>query len=131
MARRKARPAELEAVQAYLQGVAKNLVDRLYGPEGPAWGTTLTQLEDMVLAVREALSEKMLHQALQRQADGAEARPAAYQPCPGCGRGVALEEEPEPRLVQTLAGEAAWQEPEGYCPKCRQSFFPSIAKPGD
>lgn len=45
-------------VQAYLEGVAKNLVDRLYGPQGPAWGTKMTELEDVVVAVRATLRKK-------------------------------------------------------------------------
>src|SRR6266446_1913154 len=56
-------------VENYLNGVAKSLVDRLYGPTGPAWGTRLTEIEDTVLAIRQHLSEQLLQQALQRQAD--------------------------------------------------------------
>jgi hypothetical protein len=33
--------------------------------------------------------------------------------------------------VQTRAGTAVWFEPEGYCPRCRRAFFPSVPKPGD
>jgi hypothetical protein len=46
--------------QPYIEGVAKNLVDRIYGPQGLPWGTKLAELEDMVVAVRQVLSEKML-----------------------------------------------------------------------
>ena len=128
MARTRKAIPEVEKVRPYLEGVAKNLVDRLYGPKGPPWGTRLTELEDVVLAVRECLSEQMLDQALQRQADDSE--PAAeYQRCPGCGRAVEPR-EPEPRIVQTRGGEAQWQEPQSYCRKCRQAFFPSEPKPG-
>ena len=127
MARHKKSTPEVEKVRGYLQGMAKNLADRLYGPDGPPWGTKLTELEDVVVAIREALSEDMLQRLLQRQADMAEQRPAAA--CPDCGRPI-QPQEPEPRLVQTRGGEAAWQEPQGYCRRCRRSFFPSVQEPG-
>ena len=123
MARNRKASPEVEKVRPYIEGVAKNLVDRLCGPKGPPWGTRLSELEDMVLAVREILSEGMLDQALQRQADDAQP-PAEYQACPGCGRAV-VPGEPEPRILQTLGGETQWQEPKTYCPTCRQAFFPS------
>ena len=68
MAQKKKSTPEVEKVRPYLEGVAKNLVDRLYGPDGPAWGTKLTELEDVVVSIREEISEKMLAQALARQA---------------------------------------------------------------
>jgi len=129
MARKKKVPAAIEPVQAYIEGVAKHLVDRIYGPQGLPWGTKLTELEDMVLAVREVLSEKMLAQALERQAGSAEQRPAPFQPCSGCGGPVEIKPDSEPRNVQTRAGEAEWDEPHGYCRKCRQAFFPSKQEP--
>jgi hypothetical protein len=67
MARNKETIAEVEQVQTYLHGVAKSLVDRLYGANGPAWGTKMSQLEDVIDAIRQSLSEEMLAEALQRQ----------------------------------------------------------------
>ena len=131
MARKKKVPAAIEPVQAYIEGVAKSLVDRIYGPKGLPWGTKLTELEDVVLAVREVLSEKMLAQALERQAQTAEERPEPFQQCSGCAGPVEDKPDPEPRHVQTRAGEAEWEEPHCYCRKCRQAFFPSEQKSGD
>jgi hypothetical protein len=130
MARAKKVPAAVEPVQAYLDGVAKSLVDRLYGPQGLPRGTKLSELEDVVLAVREVLAERMLAQALQRQAEAAEQRPEPFQSCSGCGGPVETKPDPEPRQVQTRAGAAAWEEPHCYCRKCRQAFFPSEPEPG-
>jgi hypothetical protein len=44
----------------------------------------LTELEDVAIAVRVALSEKMLAQALQRQTLSAEQRPEPFQKCSRC-----------------------------------------------
>jgi hypothetical protein len=137
MAGKKKSTPEVDKVRSYVEGVAKSLVDRLYGPEGPPWGTKMTELEDVVVAIRTVLSEKMLQQALERQAaTGPPQRPPEYRSCPQCGRAVEpLREQegpcPEPRNVQTRGGEAKWSEPEEHCRKCRRSFFPSEQEPGD
>ena len=129
MAQRKSNRPEVEEARAYSAGVAKNLVERLYGPDGPAWGTKLTELEDVALAIREALSEEMLAQALQRQASTSARRPAEYQPCPSCGKPVS-ETHSDPRLLHTRGGEVVWSEPETHCRRCRRSFFPSVEESG-
>ena len=130
MARKKrVLPAAVQPVQAYIEGVAKSLVDRIYGPDGLPWGTKLSELEDVVIAVRDALSEKMLAQALERQAK-TEQRPEPFQQCAGCAGPVEAKPDAEPRNLQTRAGEAEWDEPHEYCRKCRRSFFPSEHEPG-
>jgi hypothetical protein len=68
MARNRKATPEVEKAASYLQGVAKNLVDRIYGPRGPAWGTKFSEIEATVAAIREVLSEEMFQQALSRQA---------------------------------------------------------------
>ena len=139
MAQKKKSTPEVEKVRGYVEGVAKNLVDRLYGPDGPPWGTKMTELEDVVVAVREVLSEKMLQQALERQASTAPPqRPPEYRSCPGCGGAVqsparqgAEGSGQEPRHVLTRGGAAEWLEPQEYCRTCRRSFFPSEQELGD
>lgn len=121
---------EVEALRSYLEGVAKKVAHDLFGPKGPQWGTTMTQLEDIALQTRAIFTEKFLSLSLEQQAATApEERPAAFQPCPTCQR--AFEEpsgEPEPRIVETRAGEAVWSEPKEYCTRCRRAFFPSEQK---
>jgi hypothetical protein len=131
MAKKKLASPVVEKVQPYLEGVAKSLVDRIYGADGLPWGTKLTELEDVVIAVRQALSEKMLAEALERQAHTAAQSPEPFQKCPGCAGPVATKPDAEPRNVQTRAGEAEWDEPHCYCRKCRQAFFPSEQESGD
>jgi hypothetical protein len=126
MARSKKRTPKVEEVRPYVDGVAKNLVEKLYGPQGPAWGTKLTEIEDLFLEIREVLTEKMLDLALSQQAAGE--RPEAYATCPGCREPLPCPDT-NPRILQTRAGEAEWPEPEGYCPRCRRAFFPSVQEP--
>jgi hypothetical protein len=129
MAQAKKRTSQVENVRPYVEGVAKNLIDKLYGPDGPPWGTKLTEIEDLLLAIREVLTEKMLADALARQAAAQAQGPTAWRTCPGCRQPLPCEDANE-RIVQTRAGEAQWSEPEGYCDRCRRSFFPSVQKPG-
>jgi hypothetical protein len=129
MAKNKKATSQVAKELAYVKGVAKNLVDRIYGPAGLPWGTKFTELEETVSAIREALSEEMFQQALARQA-AQEERPAEYAACPGCGRpgGAA---EGEPRRLETGGGDAVWMEPKTRCQKCRRDFFPSEQEPGN
>ena len=84
MARNKKRSLEVEEVRAFIEGAAKNLADRIWGPKGPKWGTKLTELENLVVEIQEVLSEKMLELGLERQAlTPAEERPAAFRNCSG------------------------------------------------
>jgi hypothetical protein len=130
MARSKKRTPKVEELRPYVEGVAKNLVDKLYGPKGPAWGTKLTEIEDVLLEIREVLTERMLDLTLGQQAAALDERPEPFRTCPGCRQPLPCDNT-NPRLMETRAGEADWQEPEAYCDRCRRSFFPSIQKPGD
>ena len=129
MSRPKKRTPQVEEVRPYVEGVAKNLVDKLYGPDGPAWGTKPTEIEGLLLARREALTEKVLDDALARQAAAQAKAPAAARNCPGRQRPLACDGTQE-RALDTRAGAAEWAEPEGYCRRRRRPFFPSVRGPG-
>lgn len=129
MARAKQRNPKVEEVRPYVEGVAKNLVDKLYGPDGPDWGTRLTEIEDLVIAIRAVLSETMMDDALARQAAVQAQSPTPYRTCPGCQQPLVCEVSNE-RIMATRVGEAAWAEPEGYCDRCRRAFFPSVQESG-
>ena len=114
-----------DPVRPYLEGVAKSLVDRLYGDNGPDWGTKLSAIEDTIQAIRHVLSEKMLDEALQRQANAVDQRPAPFLCCPKCGSAVQKDPAKDAkRILPTTVGEAEWSEPGTYCRKCRRAFFP-------
>lgn len=134
MARYNISTAAADPVRPYLEGVAKSLVDRLYGAKGPAWGTQLTAIEETLQAVRQVLTEKMLDEALQRQANTVDERPADFQCCPKCGKEVEKDpdkEKDKERILSTTMGDAEWSEPKTYCRPCRRSFFPSEQELGD
>lgn len=112
--------AELENL---LQGVAKQLIHRVYGPEGMPWGTKFADLEELAVQLGQAVSGNMIDQALARQA---AAVPGEADSCHSCGTPLDTAGGTEPRAVATQVGTARWEEPKRYCPKCRAAFFPSI-----
>jgi hypothetical protein len=117
--------AQAAALQPTVQAAAKNLLFHLYGEAGPPWGTPFADLEELALRLGHTLAAELLRQGLARQA---AAPPAAAAACPACG-GPAAAADPEPRTLTTRAGEVGWQEPQGYCRRCRRAFFPPVASP--
>jgi hypothetical protein len=120
-----------EAFRLYLEGVAKKIADDLWGPKGPAWGTTLTELENVAVEAREIFSQKLLELGVARQSAALlEQRSEQAEACPSCQRSFTQPAQPSPRTMDTEGGEIHWQEPQEYCPRCRRAFFPSKPKPG-
>jgi len=117
--------AELENL---LQGVAKQLIHRVYGPEGMPWGTKFVELEELAVQLGQAISENMIDQALARQA---AVVPVQANSCSACGTQLDPAGCTEPRAVATQVGTARWDEPKRYCPRCRAAFFPPVAGAGD
>jgi hypothetical protein len=131
MARQKKRTPQVEEVRAYVEGVAKNLVEKLYGPEGPPWGTKLTDIEALCLDIRQLLTQKIFDESLARQAAALQQQPQATRCCPDCQAPLGfLPQDTEARIVQTAAGQAQWLEPTATCTRCRRAFFPSVQEPG-
>jgi hypothetical protein len=115
---------EEEACRCLLEGMAKNLADRLYGPAGLPWGTSFTDLERTAGQLARALRKRFLHLALSRQAAAFRAAASAAEcRCPSCDRDT-IESDDEPRILHSRAGDAEWFEPQRYCKHCRKAFFP-------
>lgn len=117
-------PADLRPV---LLATAKNLLHHLYGPEGPPWGTSFADLEELMVQLGDTLSSELLQQALQRQAE--QPLPEPLQHCPTCGRPT-QSRDPQARRLQARRGSADWKEPAAHCEHCRKAFFPSVQESG-
>src|SRR5271156_5038320 len=76
----------IAGVAVYLEGVAKYLVGKLYGAAGPTWGTSLTQLEDLILDLQQTLAEHCFTLALTQQAQQLTSGPEDHRHCPTCGQ---------------------------------------------
>ena len=117
-------PREVEDCRCLLKGMAKNLADRCYGPDGPPWGTPFGTLEDVAVHLSDSLRKSFLDLLLSRQASVFHLNPPApLCLCPSCGRDT-LPKDPEPRLLFCRAATLEWCEPQRYCSKCRKAFFP-------
>jgi len=80
---------------------------------------TLTQIEEKVLAWREALSEATSELLLESQAASAPAE--AH--CPECGR-VAVNKGRQEVHVESQVGTLQIGRTYYYCPHCKAGFFP-------
>jgi hypothetical protein len=113
-----------------VQGMAKYLCERVYGPAGPSWGTLLSEIEQAATVLSASLRKEFLDLALSHQAAHfLQAPPAAECLCPCCGRDT-LPKEPEPRILFCRAAVVEWSEPHRYCSKCRKAFFPQSRRLG-
>lgn len=83
----------------------------------------VTIIEEIAVAVGDALAQKIMEQKL--AAEAACAEPI----CPSCqSRGLRKQEHP--RKILTRRGEVEFVDVECYCRRCRRSFFPSGASAG-
>jgi hypothetical protein len=83
----------------------------------------VTIIEEIAVAVGDALAQKIMEQRL--AAEAACAEPI----CPKCqGRGLRKGEQK--RKILTRRGEVEFVDVECYCRRCRRSFFPSLPSVG-
>lgn len=116
-------PKLIDEVRISLAGTAKNALHRLWGPDGPPWGTSFADLEDLAVQIGRLVGQQLLQQAVAAQA---QATPlATVGLCPTCGRITQPAEKPESRALDTDTGPVAWNEPAASCDLCRKAFFPS------
>src|SRR5262245_21261481 len=128
MARAKKRTPQVEDVRPSVEAVAKNLLDRLYGPDGPAWATKRTEIEDLFLAIRELLTGLGRGQGGRRPVADPEPHGVAGHRCTvpdrGCGRrdsdrqrdrGLGGGESPCGALAGSRGGAVANAAPCGVC----------------
>ncbi len=113
----------IAGVAVYLEGVAKYLMGKLHGAAGPAWETSLTQLEDLILALQQTLAEHCFTLALTQHAQQLASGPEDRRQCPTCGQPLSCTDL-QNRSTNTRAGLARWAEPFAHCDHCRRDFFP-------
>jgi hypothetical protein len=117
----------IDQIHLSLQGTAKNANHKLWGPDGPPWGTSFADLEELAVQIGQVVAREVLQQALDAQAQTPP--PDGGLICPCCGKATDLT-DPEPHTAKSRAGEVTWSEPASTCRHCRKAFFPSEQEPG-
>jgi hypothetical protein len=114
----------------FASGYGKILAGEAYGPSGPGLDVDLAGLEEIVVALQEALLKGFCEAATTGQAS----QLPTVQACPECGVECPVE-LPEgndtSRPMQLRGGSFELAEPRCYCRSCRRSFFPSAAGSAD
>lgn len=105
--------------------LGENLLRRSFGERGPDLKVTLTDLEQFLRPLVQALAGGFLAVSAREQAQ----RLAETLPCPTCGRECSREEHE--RTLTAADGPLTWSEPVCHCEHCERSFFPSADRAED
>jgi hypothetical protein len=108
-----------ERVKADLLKHAEAMIDKLLDFEEQQPGSTLTKLEDEILAARQKLGQEV-GAALAKEREAAQPHQAA---CPTCGRLAELKGL-KALKVESRVGTLDLKRAHYYCPHCRKGFFP-------
>jgi hypothetical protein len=112
-------------IKAELLANAEAAIDELLNHAEDNPQPTLTEIEDIVLKVRQDLGQRMAQTLLDEQAEA-----TAQHPCPTCGREMHLKGR-KGKGLQTRVGSAALQRPYYYCSRCQRGLFPPRSSTSD
>jgi uncharacterized protein with PIN domain len=106
--------------KAALLQQAEELVDELLEWEDAHQRPTLTEIEDIVLALRKRMGERMAQSVV---ADQAAQSPVPGPNCPTCGREMHAKSRKR-RRVESRTGSVPLERTYFYCDHCRRGSFP-------
>ena len=99
---------------------AEAVIDELLAWEEQVAGPDLSQIEEVVLKLRQRLSEKMAEAVIQQQDNVARVPGPA---CPECG-GEMRNKGLHSKEVSSWVGEIQIKRGYYHCPKCKRGLFP-------
>jgi hypothetical protein len=106
--------------KAALLQEAEQLVEELLDWEDEHQQPTLTEIEDIVPALRKRMGERMAQSVVDNQAAQA---PVPGPKCPACGREMHAKSRKR-RRVESRAGSVPLKRTDYYCDHCRRGSFP-------
>ena len=109
-----------EQLKAEFMAEAEELFDELMEWEEQNEKPNLTQIEEIVLALRKRFGERIAQKVIMGQE---ERQPAERVPCPACGREME-NKGMKNNQVETQMGNLKIERGYYYCPDCKQGLFP-------
>ena len=103
-----------------LKAKADEIIERLLDWTDAVERPNLTQIEDIVLGLREELSQSMVENVISAQES---VQPAAQMRCPTCG-GEMRAKGRRPRQLESRVGEMRLERGYYTCPQCGSGIFP-------
>ena len=105
---------------------AEELFDRLMEWEGEHDRPNLTQIEDIILELRQRFGAELTEKVLKRQE---QRQPAERVLCPKCGdemrpKGKKPNQVPKGHAMETRIGNLKIEGEHYYCPRCQLGIFP-------
>ncbi len=107
-------------LKADLMTEAEGLIDELVAWTADTPAPTLTQIEDIVLKLRQRLSERMAVAVIEAQAT---VRPVPGPRCPTCGREMHYKDR-KANTVASRVGQLPLERGYYYCEPCKSGLFP-------
>lgn len=113
-------PSTREQRKVRLMKEAESLIDELLDWTDSTPEPNLTQIEDIVLELRQRFSEEMAREVIEAQ----EAKQAAVgPPCPECGQEMRYKGQ-KSVVPQTWVGDVKIERGYYYCEGCKVGLFP-------
>ena len=109
-----------ERRKARLMQQAESLIDELLDWNDSTPEPNLTQLEHVVLELRQRFSEELAREVIEAQD---KKQPALAPACPGCGQAMTYKGQKSVQ-PQTWVGEVRIERGYYHCGACHQGFFP-------
>ena len=107
-------------MKADLTKLADEVMDELLDWTAGTPRPTLTQIEDIVLKLRQRLSEQMAHAVIEAQE---ATRPVPGPSCPTCGREMHYKDK-KANTVESRVGQLPVRRGYYYCETCCSGLFP-------
>jgi uncharacterized protein with PIN domain len=114
--KRKTRAEKKAALMAQAEAVVNELLDWTEQSKDP----TLTEIEDVVLVLRQRLGRHLTETALESQE---QAEPLQFPACPKCHQPMPPKGHKTKKVV-TATGEVDMVRSYFYCPQCERGLFP-------